>query len=205
VNAGSDAVAVLEAGGLVILPTDTVYGLGAAPDSEAAVARINELKGRTSQPIALVAASARALVECVPELAGRWQKLLEQLLPGPYTLVLPNPKCRLSWLSPGREETIGVRIPELPKSAKQLLEQFGAVAATSANRHGRPDPRSIGQIAEEILAAVGAALDAGELSGTPSTVIDLTGRDPVVLREGAGDLEHVLVALIETMNPSERR
>ena len=152
-SAGSEAVVVLEAGGLVVLPTDTVYGLCAAPRSAAAIARIDELKGRTKQPIALVAASAQALVECVPELAGRWQKLLEGLLPGPYTLVLPNPERRLPWLSPGREATIGVRIPELPELARELLGQFGAVAATSANRHGEADPRSLEQIPAEIRAA----------------------------------------------------
>jgi L-threonylcarbamoyladenylate synthase len=194
-GAGADAVAVLEAGGLVVLPTDTVYGLCAAPQNAAAVARINELKGRAEQPIALVAASAQALIECVPELSGRWQKLLEALLPGPYTLVLPNPERRLPWLSPGREETIGVRVPELPEQARKLLERFGAVAATSANRHGEPDPRSIEQIPAEIRDAAGALLDAGELSGTPSTVIDLTGPKPVVLRAGAGDPEPVLAAL----------
>ena len=200
----SDALAVLEAGGLVVLPTDTVYGLCAAPRSAAAIARIDELKGRTKQPIALVAASAQALVECIPELAGRWQNLLEGLLPGPYTLVLPNPERRLPWLSPGREETIGVRIPELPAPARDLLEQFGAVAATSANRHGEADPRLIEQIPAEIRAAAGTLLDAGELPGRPSTVIDLTGPQPLVLREGAGNPEQ-LFALLESGDPSEKR
>lgn len=194
-GAGSDAVAVLEAGGLVVLPTDTVYGFCAAPRIEAAVARINELKGRTKQPIALVAASAQALVECVPELAGRWQKLLEALLPGPYTLVLPNPERRLPWLSPGREETIGVRVPELPELSRKVLERFGVVAASSANHHGEPDATTVEQIPAEIRAAAGAVLDGGELPGTPSTVIDFTGPEPVVLREGAGDPARVLASL----------
>lgn len=191
-GAVSDAVTVLRSGGLVVLPTETVYGLCASPRDPAASARINELKRRPEQPIALVAASVGALADCVPELSGRWQKLLEALLPGPYTLVLPNPERRLPWLSPGREATIGVRVPELPGQAREVLEQFGAVAATSANRHGEPDPRTIEQIPEEIRAAAGAVLDAGELPGTPSTVIDLSGREPVVLRAGAGDPERAL-------------
>lgn len=201
---GLDAVRVLETGGLVVLPTDTVYGLCAAPQNAAAVGRINELKGRTKQPIALVAASARALVECVPELSGRWQRLLDAVSPGPYTLVLPNPERRLPWLSPGREETIGVRIPELPAPARDLLEQFGAVAATSANRHGETDPRSIEQIPAEIRAAAGTLLDAGELPGQPSTVIDLTGPEPVVLRGGAGDPARVM-ALLSPRDSFEQR
>ena len=196
-SAVEDAVAALRAGLPVVLPTDTVYGLFASPHEPAAAKRINELKGRPDQPIALVAASAQALVECIPELGGRWQKALGALLPGPYTLVLQNPERRLPWLSPGREETIGVRVPDLPESAREVLEQFGAVAATSANRHGEPDPRLVEEISEEIRAAAGAVLDAGELPGTPSTVIDLTGPEPVVLRAGAGDPERVLAALRE--------
>ena len=186
-GAVSGAVTVLRSGGLVVLPTDTVYGLCASPRDPAASARINELKERPEQPIALVAASVGALVDCVPELSGYWQKVLERLLPGPYTLVLPNPERRLPWLSPGREATIGVRVPELREQARKLLEQFGAVAATSANRHGEPDPKRVNEIPEQIRAAAGAVLDAGEVPGTPSTVIDLTGPEPVVLRAGAGD------------------
>jgi L-threonylcarbamoyladenylate synthase len=193
-SAVEDAVAALRAGLPVVLPTDTVYGLCASSHEPAAAKRINELKGRPDQPIALVAASAQALVECIPELSGRWQKLLEDLLPGLYTLVLPNPERRLPWLSPGREATIGVRVPELPESAREVLEQIGAVAATSANRHGELDPRLVEQIPEEIRSAVGAVLDAGELPGTPSTVIDLSGPEPVVLRAGAGDLQTALRA-----------
>lgn len=194
-GAVSDAVTALRSGGLVVLPTDTVYGLCASPRDPAAVARINELKGRPDQPIALVAASAQGLIDYVPELSGRWQKLMVALLPGPYTLVLPNPERRLPWLSPGREATIGVRVPALPEKAREVLEQFGAGAATSANHHGEPDPRRVEEIPEQIRAAAGAVLDAGELPGTPSTVIDLTGSEPVVLRVGAGDPERALTLL----------
>jgi L-threonylcarbamoyladenylate synthase len=198
-SAVEDAVAALRAGLPVVLPTDTVYGLCASPHDQATAKRINELKRRSEQPIALVAASAQALVECIPELSGRWQKLLEQLLPGPYTLVLPNPERRLPWLSPGREETIGIRIPELPEPAQEALAQFGAVAATSANRHGEPDPRRVEDIPAEIRAAAGAVLDAGELPGTPSTVIDLTGPEPVILRVGAGDPGWALALVAQTL------
>jgi L-threonylcarbamoyladenylate synthase len=189
-----DAVAALRAGELVVLPTDTVYGLCASPRETAAIDRINELKGRASQAIALLAASTEALIECVPELRAGWQTLLEELLPGAYTFVLPNPARRLRWLSPGREGTIGVRVPELPQAAREVLEQVGVVAASSANRHGEPAPRSIEEIPEEIRSAAGAVLDVGELPGLPSTVIDLTGAEPHVLREGAGDPAPVVAA-----------
>ena len=194
-GAVEDTVAALRAGDLVVLPTDTVYGLCAPARNAVAVARINELKRRPLQSIAIVAASTEALIECVPELRFGWQTLLEEVLPGPYTLVLPNPKRRLRTLSPGREETIGVRVPELPESSRRVLEQFGVVAASSANHHGEPDPTTVEQVPEEIRAAVGAVLDAGELPGTPSTVIDLSGQKPYVVRVGAGDPAPVLAAL----------
>jgi L-threonylcarbamoyladenylate synthase len=194
-SAAPDAVAVLEAGGLIVLPTDTVYGLCASPHDPVAASQINELKGRFEQPIALIATSVQALVERIPELGGRWEQLMERVLPGPYTLVLPNPERRFSWLSPERERTIGVRVPELPEPAQAVIERFGAVAATSANRHGYPDPRSVEDVPKEIRAAAGAVIDAGELPGTPSTVIDLSGEEPDVLRAGAGDPELVLRAI----------
>jgi len=191
-GAVEDAIAALQAGDLVVLPTDTVYGLCASAHNAPAVARINELKRRPSQSIAIVAATTEALIECVPEFRFGWKTLLEELLPGPYTFVLPNPKRRMPRLSPGREETIGVRVPELPEPSRKVLERFGVVAASSANHHGEPDPRTVEQIPEEIRAAAGAVLDAGELPGTPSTVIDFSGAVPRVLREGAGDSERAL-------------
>jgi L-threonylcarbamoyladenylate synthase len=194
-DAVEKAIAALQAGDLVVLPTDTVYGLCASAHNAVAAARINEVKKRPALAISIIAASTEALLECVPEFRLGWQTLLEEVLPGPYTLVLPNPKRRLRTLSPGREETIGVRVPELPELSHQVLEQFGVVAASSANLHGEPDPRTVEQIPEEIRGAVGAVIDVGELPGTPSTVIDLSGLVPRVTREGAGDPQRVFDAL----------
>lgn len=194
-DAVENMVAALRAGDLVVLPTDTVYGLCAPAHNARAVGRINELKKRPEVAIALVAASTEALIENVPELRFGWQTMLEEVLPGPYTLVLPNPKRRFRTLSPGREETIGIRVPELPDLSFQVLDQFGVVAASSANHHGEPDPLTIDQVPEDIRAAVGAVLDGGELPGTPSTVIDLSRPEPYVLRMGAGDPQRVLDAL----------
>jgi L-threonylcarbamoyladenylate synthase len=173
-------VAAIRAGEPVVLPTDTVYGLCADAASEEAVARLYRLKGRQGgQPTALVAHAADAVVQAVPELRG------QPLLPGPYTLILPNPARRLPWLTGERPETIGVRLPALSDEAAAVLQQVGAVAATSANLPGGPDPRSIDDIPRELRDGCAALLNAGPLPGTPSTVIDLTGPDPVVLREGA--------------------
>ena len=181
-----ETIAAIREGQLVVVPTDTVYGLACSPYHEQPVRMLSELKGRSAAPpIALVAPSLDWLLECVPELRGRAAVLARALLPGPYTLVLPNPARRYAWLTGDRPDTIGVRIPDLDGRAREILDRVGAIAATSANRHGDADPRRLDDVPEEILAAVAASVDGGELPGTPSTVLDLTGTEPRVLREGA--------------------
>jgi L-threonylcarbamoyladenylate synthase len=177
------AIAALRAGELVVIPTDTVYGLACRPDRERSVRALSELKGRPhAQPIALVASAVDALLDRVPELRGN---AALALLPGPYTLVLPNPALRFPWLTGERPDTIGVRVPELTGAAAEILAAVGAVAATSANRHGEADPGSLRDVPDTIRDTVAAIVDGGELPGTPSTVLDLTGVEPRVLREGA--------------------
>ena len=162
------AVAALRAGRAVILPTDTVYGLCALPEHEDV---LYELKSRDrSKPVALLAVDVDALVAAVP---GLDPSVLGQYLPGPYTLVFG---------------AVGVRVPNLPPEADAVVRAVGVVAATSANLSGGPDPRRVEEIPEEMRAACGAIVDAGELPGVPSTVIDLTGEEPRILRQGAGPL-----------------
>lgn len=179
-------VAALRAGRPVVLPTDTVYGLCVLPDLEEAVRRLYELKERAAtEPVALLGPDVEALLECVPELQGESERICRALLPGPYTLVFPNPKGRYPWLTGGRTDSIGVRVPVLPDEAETALKSVGCVAATSANLHGGVDAASVEDVPEEIRAGCGAVLDGGDLPGTPSTVVDLTGREPKILREGA--------------------
>lgn len=190
------AVCAINAGKLVVLPTDTVYGLCANPYRSEPAEKIFDVKGRDQQQaIALVASDLEMLFECVPELRGRSAMIARELLPGAYTLVFPNPALRYRWLTGSRPETIGVRVPAVDGYGKQVLDRVGAVAATSANLHGQPDARSVADIPQEILGRVAEVVDAGELPGTPSTVIDYTGELPVVLREGAGDVERALAVL----------
>ena len=190
------AVAAINAGKLVILPTDTVYGLCANPYRSEPAEKIFDVKGRDQQQaIALVASDLEMLFECVPELRGRSATIARELLPGAYTLVFANPARRYRWLTGSRPDTIGVRVPAVEGYGKLVLDRVGAVAATSANLHGQPDARSVADIPQEILGRVAEVVDAGELPGTPSTVIDYTGERPVVLREGAGDVERALAVL----------
>ena len=176
-----EAVEAIEAGKPVVLPTDTVYGLCSRPDASATLTR---LKGRDEhQPIALLAADVETLFDKIPELRDH-AKLVRALLPGRLTLILPNPAHRYDWLTGERHDAIGVRVPELEGAAREIVERVGAVAATSANLHDGPDARRLEEIPEEIQEAA-LLVDGGELPGVPSTVIDLTGPEPIVLREGA--------------------
>jgi L-threonylcarbamoyladenylate synthase len=190
------AVAAIRAGKVVIMPTDTIYGLACSPYTPEPVERLSNLKRRPAdQPIALVANDVEMLLECVPELRGRPGTIINALLPGPYTLVLPNPGKRYRWLTGLRPETIGVRVPQLEGYGKQVLERVGAVAATSANLHGAPDPRTVSDIPQELIDGIAELVDAGPLPGPASTVIDFTGPEPLVLREGAGEIERALAAV----------
>jgi L-threonylcarbamoyladenylate synthase len=187
------AVEAIRAGRPVILPTDTVYGLCTTPYSSAPVEGLYRLKGRPeTQPTSLLASEVDMLFECVPELRGRSGRIVRALLPGPYTLVLPNPARRFRWLTGDRPDTIGVRVPELHGDAATVLARVGAVAATSANLAGGPEPHTLDDVPRELRDEAAAELDAGELPGTPSTVIDFTGPQPRVLREGAGTVEEAL-------------
>lgn len=191
-----ETVTALRAGLPVILPTDTVYGLCADAYREAPVRRLSRLKGRPDEmPLALLASDLEVILDAVPELRGRAAVLARALLPGPFTLILPNPGRRFRWLSGTDPESIGIRVPELPDESRAVLERVGAVAATSANLHGGRDPARPGDIPEEIWSVAGSLVDAGELPGTPSTVLDLRGPQPRVLREGAVSAAEALAAI----------
>ncbi len=195
-----EAVAAIRAGKTVVLPTDTVYGLCSTPYRAEPVERLYRLKGRgPEQPTAILAADLDMLFECVPELRGRAGAIASALLPGPYTLVLSNPAKRYRWLNGTTPDAIGVRVPELDGPAARVLSLVGAVAATSANLAGGPDPYRLADVPEELRGKVAAVVDGGELPGTPSTVLDFSGPEPRVVREGsaaaAEALERVRAAL----------
>jgi L-threonylcarbamoyladenylate synthase len=190
------AVAALRAGRLVVLPTDTVYGLAADGESEPAARALYAAKGRDAiQPTAVLFASVDVLADRVPELRANAVEAVRTLLPGPFTLILENPARRYAWLNPQRPDAIGLRIPAVTGVPRAVLEVLGAVVATSANLPGGVDPRRAEDVPPEIAAAVDVVIDGGVLPGTPSTVVDLTGPGPRVLREGAVPAADVLERL----------
>jgi tRNA threonylcarbamoyl adenosine modification protein (Sua5/YciO/YrdC/YwlC family) len=196
------AIEAIWAGRSVLLPADGVYGLCASPFDEAPTRRLYELKGRgEAQPTAIIAASVEKLFELVPELDDRARRTVCALLPGAFTLVLPNPARRFPWLNGNRPETVGVRVAEVPETTRRVLAAVGAVAATSANEPGEPPAASLAEVSGRIRAAVAAELDAGRLSGVASTVIDFTAAEPAVLREGASPSAGALLRVEQALAP----
>jgi L-threonylcarbamoyladenylate synthase len=178
-------------GGVAVFPADTLYGLACDPLDAAAVDRIHSIKGRDEgKPSAVMYFSPLAMRELVAGLGSRARDAVAALLPGAVTLVVANPEHRYALAcreDPGR---LGVRLIEGP-----LAGAMTPVFQTSANRSGEPAPMAYKEIDQGILDAVDLAIDAGELIGAPSTVVDITGIDAdggwTVLREGAVSREQI--------------
>jgi len=183
-------------GGVALFPADTVYGLACDPESEAAVRRLYEIKGRPAdRPAAVMFFKLEPALAALPQLGPRTRAAFERLLPGPVTLLLPNPD-RLFPLACGPSpERLGVRVPDVPL----LADTERPVMQSSANPSGGADARRVEDVDERIRDAVDLVIDGGELPGTPSTVIDLgsyeQSGDYEIVREGALDARTVRVAL----------
>jgi len=188
------AVKALSGGDIIGLPTDTVYGLAADPFHTGASDRLFRLKGRPRSvelPV-LVGSEAQALSLCtaVPAAARR---LMRRYWPGPLTLVLPRRPDLQADL--GEEDaTIGIRCPNHPVPLA-VCAQIGAIATTSANRHGEAPLTTAQEVSEALGAELVLVLDAGVCDGLPSTVVDCTGQAPKVLREGRLRREEIIAAL----------
>jgi L-threonylcarbamoyladenylate synthase len=129
------AVAAIVRGEVVVLPTDTVYGLAATADRPEGRDVLYALKGREeTQPTAIVAGSIELLLGRIPELRGRSEAIVRALLPGPFTLVLPNPARRFPWLCGTSPDAIGVRVPAVGGAGGEVLTRVGAVVATERRR-----------------------------------------------------------------------
>lgn len=190
------AIDGLRRGELAVIPTDTVYGLAANVEDERGTLALYAAKGRESRrPSAILFASLDELLDRVPELPANAVAAARALLPGPVTLVLPNPGRRFPWLNQQRPETLGVRVPAVSGPGKAILDALGALVATSANLPGGPDPRSLSDVPGELVAAAAAVVDGGLLGGAPSSVVDVTGVEPLILREGALRADVVLERL----------
>jgi tRNA threonylcarbamoyl adenosine modification protein (Sua5/YciO/YrdC/YwlC family) len=177
------AVQALRGGDIVGVPTDTVYGLAADPWHSGAADRLFLVKGRPrSVELPLLVSGPRqalSLATAVPECAHR---LMARFWPGALTIILPRREDIVADLG-DEDATIGLRCPDHPVPLA-LCQVLGPVATTSANHHGEP-PCTTAQSVAEVLPGVALVLDAGKCDGAPSTVVDSTGEEPKLLREGA--------------------
>ncbi len=192
----NQAVTVLQEGGLVGIPTETVYGLGADAKNAAAVRKIFQAKQRPiDHPLIVHLAAISQLQEWVSAISPAAQRLAEAFWPGPLTLILPKAPAVLDLVT-GGQQTVGIRIPHHPV-AQALLKSFdGGIAAPSANRFGRISPTTAAAVREELGDAVDLILEGGSCEiGLESTIVDVSGAHPVILRPGmitAAQIESVL-------------
>jgi L-threonylcarbamoyladenylate synthase len=199
-----DEVATFErcisVGGVAVFPADTVYGLATEPDSREGVLRLYRLKRRSPErPAAVMFFRLDLALAALPELEGRTRDAVARLLPGGLTLLLPNPARRFPLACGPTPERLGLRVPRLSGALAPLAGMSWPVLQSSANRSGEPDPRQLADVDESIRAGADLLLDAGELPGTPSTVVDLTRYEEDgsfdVVRDGAVPRERVSAVL----------
>jgi L-threonylcarbamoyladenylate synthase len=197
-TAGSHAAAeVLRAGGVVVVPTDTVYGLAARPEDADAVREIYRLKDRPQgMPLPVLAASLEQVHSLGVDVTDAASALAERWWPGPLTLAFGfGPGARPEWLA-GRDE-VAVRIPD-HDFVRDLLQTTGVLLVTSANPHGTPTPRAAADVAASLGHAVDLIVDDGELTEVPSTLVNVRAAEAAVEREGAiarAEIERVLAAV----------
>jgi len=189
-----EAAAVIRAGGVVIYPTETVYGLGCNPGDPDAARRVCEIKERADKPLPLICSDAK-VAKRVVEFNDAAERLSERFWPGPLTLVLPSKVDYSIWVT-RHNPTLAVRVPG-HETARKLAELSGGViVSTSANRGGEPPSRTAQGAIDQIGKRVDAVLDGGTTpGGEPSTVLDLSGEEMWILRKGPVSGEEILEAL----------
>ena len=180
----------ISVGGVALFPADTVYGLATEPGTREGVDRLYAIKGRRpDRPAAVMFFSRELALAALPDLGRRTREALERLLPGPVTVVVPNPARRYPLATGPTPEKLGVRVPDLTGALAPLAALRWPVLQSSANPSGGADARRVEDVDPRIRAEVDVIIDAGELPGTPSTVIDLGDYEEngeyEVLREGA--------------------
>lgn len=190
------AAGTLRAGGLVAFPTETVYGLGADAEDAAAVSRIFQVKGRPpSHPLIVHIGGAAQLDDWVADVPQTARLLAERFWPGPLTLVLRRGR-RVPDEATGGLETVAVRVPDHPVALALLAAFGGGVTAPSANRFGHVSPTTADHVRTELGGAVDFVLDGGLCAvGVESTIVDVTGEVPSILRPGGVTREDLEAAL----------
>jgi L-threonylcarbamoyladenylate synthase len=184
----SAAAEALDRGELVVYPTDTLLGLGAKASDDTAVARLMRAKDRPAGMPISIAVSSVAELESIARLTPSAASIVRRSLPGPFTFLVPiSPRARDTVAAPlvGPAGAVGIRVPDHPV-AREIARRVGAITCTSANRHGRPACRNVGEARREFGDIVRVYVASGPApSGSPSTLVDLTGASPRVVTRGA--------------------
>jgi len=186
------AVKTLQCGGLIIYPTDTVYGLGVDAENSEALNRLFSIKQRDrSKPVSLIASDIGMVIKLTAELPEFGKKLMDSFWPGPLTIVLKNLPGNPGSMG-GEQETTGFRIPA-NELCIRLVRAFGRpITSTSANFSGAADCSAVGQIHKSIQAAADLIIDAGRTeNAVPSTVISIVENRPRIIREGAVPIDAI--------------
>jgi L-threonylcarbamoyladenylate synthase len=185
------AARLVKRGGVVVYPTDTVYGVGCDPFNEDSVKRLFMIKGERTKPFPILASGIED-VEKIAQITGKVPKLAKRFWPGPLTIVLPK-KPSLPNIVTVNLNSVAVRIPNHDVALELIRLSGGLLVGTSANKSGRKSPRTVSEAAEQIGEEVDLLLDDGAAPiGASSAIVDLTGERPKIMRKGPIELDDLL-------------
>lgn len=186
----------LRKGGLLVYPTDTVYGLGADPFNEAAVKKLYIAKKRPFDMALSVAVSDIAMAEKIAVLDDVARKLMEKFLPGPLTIIIKK-RPEVPDITTAMSDKVGIRIPDHP-AALRIIREFGPIVATSANLHSHPDAIEMQSAMDDLSDSVGTYINCGSCQlGKPSTIVWMMNGEIEIVRQGAISREAIEAALNE--------
>lgn len=185
------AAQTVKKGGVIVYPTDTVYGLGCDPFNREAVKRIFTIKGERTKPLPILASSIKE-AEKIAHITEQAQKIAEKFWPGPLTLILLKKPSLLDAVTCGLD-SVGVRVPNHPVALELIREAGGLLVGTSANKSGEKPPQTAAEAASQIGDEVDLILDGGFAPlGESSTIVDLVMGTPRILRHGPVEVDEVL-------------
>ena len=181
------AAETLNQGGIIVYPTDTVYGIGCDIFNKKAIERIYQLKGKErKKPLSFIVPNLKDISNYA-QVSDRSYRIMRRVLPGPYTFVLPATKMVPKKIAEVNKKSVGIRVPD-NKICQMLLAEFGKpIISTSANLSGAQILNNPDTINDELGKLIDMILDCGILGFEASTVVDLTTEDPTIIRQGKGD------------------
>ena len=190
------AIAALKAGELAVLPTETVYGIFADATNEAAVQKLYAVKGRpVEKALNMNVADYDTILKYSVHQPAYLEKLVQTFLPGPLTIILEASPEVPEWIHVGKT-TVGFRMPSIP-ATQEVIKALGVLVGPSANLTGSPSPRFYDDLTSAILDKAAVALQDDSVSGLDTTILDLSGEKPKILRQGAITAQQLLDAVPE--------